>query len=174
MARSRPITFLTGAAAVALAIAGVGCGGGNGGTAATGPTTTANGQPSVGTAREGDLGTILVDSKGRTLYLFKKDSRKKSACFGACATAWPPLRANGHPTVSGAANASLVETTTRSDGKPQVTYNGHPLYLYVGDGQPGDVEGQGLTGFGAAWYVLSAAGNQVARRASSSSGASGY
>jgi Secreted repeat of unknown function len=71
--------------------------------------------------------------------------------------------------------ASLVGTTTRSDGKPQVTYDGHPLYLYEGDAKPGDTNGQGVTAFGAAWYVLSAAGNQVSGPASSSGGSSsGY
>jgi predicted lipoprotein with Yx(FWY)xxD motif len=173
MTRSRSITFLAGAAAAALvALAAVGCGGGgNGATAASAQSTTSSGHSAaVGTASEGNLGTILVDSKGRTLYLFKKDSGTKSACSGTCATAWPPLRANGKPRVAGGANASLVGTTTRSDGRPQVTYNGHPLYLYQGDEKPGDTEGQGSTAFGAAWYALSAGGNQVSGRASSSSG----
>jgi predicted lipoprotein with Yx(FWY)xxD motif len=174
MTRSRTITFLAGAATVAgSALAALGCGGGNGATAAAPPSATANGHPAtVGTANEDTLGTILVDSKGRTLYLFKKDSGTKSACFGACASAWPPLRANGKPTVGGAANASMVGTTTRSDEKPQVTYNGHPLYLYAGDERAGDTEGQGLTAFGAAWYALSPAGDQVSARASSSGGSS--
>ena len=93
------------------------------------PPTTASGRPATVDVANSGLGKILVDSQGRTLYLFKKDSGTKSACTGACASAWPPLRANGKPTVGGGANASMVGTTTRSDGKPQVTYNGHPLYL---------------------------------------------
>jgi predicted lipoprotein with Yx(FWY)xxD motif len=175
MASSRPITFLAGGAAVALsALATVGCGGGgNGATAAPAPPTTASGHPAtVGTANEAKLGTILVDSKGRTLYLFKKDAGTRSACSGACASAWPPLRATGKPTVGGAAKASLVGTATRSDGKPQVTYNGHLLYLYAGDEHAGDTEGQGVTAFGAAWYALTPAGSQVSAQASSSSGSS--
>jgi predicted lipoprotein with Yx(FWY)xxD motif len=94
----------------------------------------------------------------------------KSACFGACASDWPPLRASGKPTVSSGANASMVGTTTRSDGKPQVTYNGHPLYLYTGDQKPGDTNGEGLTPFGGGWFALSPAGNQVSGQASSSGG----
>jgi predicted lipoprotein with Yx(FWY)xxD motif len=170
----RAAVVLAGAAVAALvALAAVGCGGGdNGAAAASAQSTASSGQSAavVATASEGNLGTILVDSKGRTLYLFKKDSGTKSACSGACATAWPPLRANGKPSVAGGADASLIGTTTRSDGKPQVTYNGHPLYLYQGDEKPGDTEGQGSTAFGAAWYVLSAAGHQVSARASSSTG----
>ena len=172
MTRSRSITVLAAAAAIplaALAVAGCGSGGGDA-TAASAPPRTASGGPAtVGVATTG-LGKILVDSSGRTIYLFKKDSGSKSACVGACADAWPPVRANGKPTVGGGANASLVGTTTRSDGKPQVAYNGHPLYLYQGDQKPGDTTGEGSTGFGAAWWALSAAGNQVTGQASSPAG----
>jgi predicted lipoprotein with Yx(FWY)xxD motif len=177
MTRSRPITFLAGAAAVALiALAAAGCGGGaSGATAATAPPSTSSGhQATIGAANEGNLGTILVDSRGRTLYLFKKDSGTKSTCFGACASAWPPLRASGKPTAGSGAKASMVGTTTRSDGKQQVTYNGHPLYLYQGDEKAGDTEGQGVTAFGGGWYALTPAGNQVSGQASSSGGGGGY
>jgi predicted lipoprotein with Yx(FWY)xxD motif len=175
---SRSITFLAGAAAVPLAaLAVAGCGGGAGGesTALPAPPKTASGAAAtVGLATTG-LGKTLVDSNGRTIYLFKKDNGTKSACNGACADAWPPVRANGMPTVGAGADASQVGTTTRSDGTPQVTYNGHPLYLYQGDQKPGDTTGQGSTGFGAAWYALSPAGNEVTGQPSSSgSGASTY
>jgi predicted lipoprotein with Yx(FWY)xxD motif len=166
MTRNRPITFLAGAAAIALiALAAVGCGGG-GGDGATAAT--------IGATNDGNLGTILVDSKGRTLYLFQKDPGTRSACFGACASDWPPLRANSKPTVGSGANASMVGTTTRSDGKEQVTYNGHPLYLYAGDEKAGDTKGQGLTAFGGGWYALTTAGNQVSGQASSPGGGGGY
>jgi predicted lipoprotein with Yx(FWY)xxD motif len=170
MTRSRPITFLAGTAAVALsALATWGCGGGDHGDSA-GTTPASGHHASIGAADEGDLGTILVDSNGRTLYLFRKDSGSKSTCFGACASAWPPLRATGEPTVSGGANASLIGTSTRSDGKQQVTYNGRPLYLYAGDDKAGDTRGQGLADFGAGWYVLTPAGQQLSGEASRSSG----
>ena len=172
MTRNRPITFLAGAAAVVLtALATVGCGGGGYGDSAA--TAAASGQnATIGAANEGEVGTILVDSKRHTLYLFRRDSGPESTCFGACASAWPPLRATGKPTVGGRAHASLVGTTTRSDGEQQVTYNGHPLYLYAGDEKAGDTRGQGLTDFGASWYVLGPAGQQVPGQASRSYGSS--
>ena len=172
MARTRPITYLIGAAALGLIVlAAAGCGGRNDAAAKNAPHTVAGGQPAtVGTSNEGDLGSILVDSSGRTLYLFAKDSGTTSACSGACASAWPPLRASGKPTVGSNAEASLVGTTTRSDGKPQVTYNGHPLYLFSGDQAAGDTNGEGSTAFGGGWYALSAAGDQVSGSASSSGG----
>jgi predicted lipoprotein with Yx(FWY)xxD motif len=122
----------------------------------------------------------LVDSQGRTLYLFKADRGTNSACTGACATAWPPLIAHGNPTVGGGASASLLGTAKRTDGTQQVTYNGHPLYLFVSDQSPGDVSGQGVTAFGASWFVLSTVGKQVSAKPAStggggnSGGSSGY
>jgi predicted lipoprotein with Yx(FWY)xxD motif len=80
------------------------------------------------------------------------------------------LRASGKPTVGGGARASLVGTTSRSDGNPQVTYGGHPLYLFTGDKQPGDANGQGVTAFGAAWFALSATGSQASGSVSNSGG----
>ena len=108
------------------------------------------------------LGKILVDAQGRSLYLFKKDAGSKSACNGACAASWPPLIAHGKPTAGGGAQASMLGTVGRDDGTMQVTYNGHPLYLFAGDQQPGQVNGQGSTAFGAPWLALSASGNQIA------------
>jgi predicted lipoprotein with Yx(FWY)xxD motif len=168
MTRSRPITFLASAAAIPLvALTVAACGGGGAATAAAPPatsTTTATTAPAktvtVGVAKS-RLGSILVDSAGRTLYLFKGDVGTKSACTGACATAWPPLLATGKPTAGRGLTASKLGTTTRSSGTRQVTYGGHPLYLYVGDTKPGDVTGQGLTAFGAAWFAVSPAGNQI-------------
>jgi predicted lipoprotein with Yx(FWY)xxD motif len=107
------------------------------------------------------LGKILVDSQGRTLYLFKKDSRGKSACSGECAKFWPPLRVRGKPTGGRSVSAAKLGTIKRSDGTRQVTYNGHPLYTFQQDSGPGQTHGQGLTAFGAAWFVLSPAGSQV-------------
>jgi predicted lipoprotein with Yx(FWY)xxD motif len=124
--------------------------------------------------RTSRLGKILVDSRGRTLYLFKKDSGSKSACFGACAAAWPPLRASGKPTVGSSLRASKVRTAKRSDGKPQVTYNGHPLYRFIGDKKAGDTNGQGLTAFGGRWFALSRTGHPVSSKPSTSSGGTGY
>jgi predicted lipoprotein with Yx(FWY)xxD motif len=174
MPRITSIHALAGVAAVALAAVAVGCGGGGGGsTAASPPSKTTSGPAAtVGVATSG-LGKILVDSQGHTLYLFRKDSGTKSACTGACAAAWPPVRANGKPTVGGGASASKLGTTTRTDGKPQVTYDGHPLYLFEGDRKAGDTNGQGSTAFGGAWLALSPAGGAITASASTS-GSSGY
>ena len=182
MIRSKPIRFLAGAAAlpvVALAVAGCGGGSDNGGSAsaATGPPKTSSGQAAtVGTAQVGGLGTVLVDTQGRTHYQIGADSGTKSACSGACATAWPPLRDSGKPTAGSGLNASLLGTAPRSDGNSQVTYNGHPLYTFVMDQKPGDATGQGSTAFGGSWFTLNTAGNQVtaaAQPTTTTSGSSG-
>jgi predicted lipoprotein with Yx(FWY)xxD motif len=178
MTRSRFIAFLASAAVVSLAalsLAACGSSSSNGGaSASTVPPKTASGRPATVGVANTDLGKILVDSQGRTLYMFQKDSGTQSACTGACASAWPAVRANGKPTVGSGANAALVATSPRSDGKPQVTYNGHPVYRYSGDQKPGDTNGQGLTAFGGGWFTLSAAGDQVSGQPSNSGGGRGY
>jgi predicted lipoprotein with Yx(FWY)xxD motif len=173
MTRNTAFSFLAAAVVIPLAaLAVAGCGGG-GTDASTAPPKTANGHAAtVGVADEGNLGKILVDSQGRTLYLFQKDSGTTSTCFGECASDWPPLRATGTPAAGNGANASLIATTARSDGNPEITYNGHPLYLFAGDQQPGDTNGQGLTAFGGGWFALSAVGNQVSGRPSNAGGES--
>jgi predicted lipoprotein with Yx(FWY)xxD motif len=172
MTRSKPINFLAGAATVPLvALAVAGCG--SGASAAPALPKTPSGSPAtVGVASTG-LGKILVDSQGRTLYLFQKDSGTKSSCFGACATAWRPLQATGKPTVGRGLSAGKIGTTSRSDGRPQVTYNGHPLYLFVKDQKAGDTTGQGVNAFGGGWFGLSAAGTQVSGSGSGSSSGGG-
>jgi predicted lipoprotein with Yx(FWY)xxD motif len=170
MTRNRPITFLASVGVIpiaALAIAACG-GGGNAATAAT-PKTSSGASATVGVANSG-LGSILVDSTGRTLYLFKADVGAKSACTAACATAWPPLLANGKPTAGTGLTASELGTITRSGGNRQVTYNGHPLYLFIKDQKPGQTTGQGVTAFGAPWFALTPAGTQDSAPASSSAG----
>jgi predicted lipoprotein with Yx(FWY)xxD motif len=107
------------------------------------------------------LGRILVDSKGITLYDFAKDKGGMSSCYGACASLWPPLTTSGKPIASPGVHASLLGTTKRKDGKLEVTYNGHPLYYWVGDHNRGQTTGQGLDQFGAPWWVLTAAGKEV-------------
>jgi len=172
MIRSRSIGLLAAVGAVslvALAVAACGSSNDNPQTATAKPASGSSATVSV--ANTG-LGKVLVDSHGMTLYLFQQDSGTKSTCSGACATEWPPLRASGKPTVGGGVKKSLIGTTPRSDGKPQVTYDGHPLYGFQADSKPGDTNGQGVDAFGAPWYVLSATGNAITT-ASSSSGGSG-
>ncbi len=171
MTRSRYTTFLAIAAALVLTVLAVaGCGGGSDNAL----PTTPDGQSATLGVADHDLGEILVNSQGRTLYLFAKDSGTTSTCTGECATDWPPLEVNGTPTEGSGADASMVGTTERSDGTQQVTYNGHPLYLFEGDKQAGDTNGEGLNAFGGGWYALSASGNEVTPQDSSSSGSGGY
>jgi predicted lipoprotein with Yx(FWY)xxD motif len=107
------------------------------------------------------LGRILVDGRGRTLYLFEKDKRGKSSCTGQCAAFWPPLIASGKPAAAAGAKASLLGTTRRPDGRLQVTYNHHPLYTFVKDTRKGHTNGEGVNAFGAEWYATSPTGAQV-------------
>jgi predicted lipoprotein with Yx(FWY)xxD motif len=177
MRPSRSITFLAGAAVPLAAVAVVGFGGSAAATAslaapASAHAKIASGRTAAVRVAHSSLGQILVNSTGRTLYLFKADTGHRSACSGACATAWPPLLATGKRTVDAGLTASKLGTIGRSGGKRQVTYNGHPLYLFVKDHKPGDVHGQGVVAFGAAWFVVSPAGKQIASKASSHSGSS--
>ena len=107
------------------------------------------------------LGRILVDGKGRTLYLFEKDRRDRSACSATCATYWPPLLTHAKPTAGRGVKASLLGTIRRAGGTTQVTYAGHPLYRYLPDTKPGQTNGQDSHDFGAGWYVLSPAGKKI-------------
>jgi predicted lipoprotein with Yx(FWY)xxD motif len=116
------------------------------------------------------LGRILVDAKGRTLYLFMKDRRGKSSCYGACAAAWPPLIASGKLHARSGAKASLLGATKRKDGRRQVTYKGHPLYRFVQDTKKGQTNGEGVDAFGAEWFVVSPAGAKIVKAASNSGG----
>jgi predicted lipoprotein with Yx(FWY)xxD motif len=106
------------------------------------------------------LGRIVVDSDGFTLYLFKKDSSTSGACNSVCTIAWQPLSANGEMRL-GPGLAGDVGSVQRSNGDMQVTYGGHPLYLYAGDGQPGDVNGEGINAYGALWYAVSPSGTNI-------------
>jgi predicted lipoprotein with Yx(FWY)xxD motif len=103
---------------------------------------------------------VLVDSKGMTLYDFHKDKGTESSCYGECESAWPPLIAEGEPQPSNGANASLLGTTERKDGSMQVTYDGHPLYGFVGDKKPGEANGNDIEAFGAQWYALEGSGEE--------------
>jgi predicted lipoprotein with Yx(FWY)xxD motif len=170
MPRRNPLSLLLPAALVALvALAVAGCGGGDQANAASGDSN-ASGSSTVAASDAGDLGKILVDSQGRTVYLFEKDTGPKSTCSGECAVDWPPLTTNGNPTAGDGLSASMLGTTRRSDGTTQVTFNGHPLYRFAGDQKPGDTAGQNVDLFGARWFVLSPAGDSVTGKGSGSGG----
>ena len=169
MIRNRSRTLLASVAALPLvALAVAGCGGSSGGSVS--PPTTKDGRAATIGAVNESLGKILVNSQGRTLYLFQKDSGTTSECTGACAVNWPPLRASGSPAIGSGANASLLASTMRSDGSRQITYNNHPLYTFVKDTKAGDTNGEGLTAFGGTWYAISPAGNQVVGQPANSGG----
>src|SRR5262249_52797759 len=107
------------------------------------------------------LGRVLVDSHGKTLYLWAHDKSSKSTCNSDCTEYWPPLVTRGKPVAQAGANAQLLGTTRRSDGRLQVTYAGHPLYYFIKDTKPGQTNGEALTGFGGRWDPVSAAGAAV-------------
>jgi predicted lipoprotein with Yx(FWY)xxD motif len=113
--------------------------------------------------RSTKLGSILVNSKGHTLYLFKKDRNDKSACASTCATFWPPLLSRSKPTAGPGLKTSLLGTTRRSNGGLQVTYNKHPLYTFSLDKRAGQTNGEGNLAFGARWYAITAKGKPVTK-----------
>ena len=109
--------------------------------------------------RHTSLGSILVNSSGRTLYEFTKDRGNKNSCvaISGCSTVWPSLKASGRPTAGAGIKASLLSSTSGD----QVTYAGHPLYTYSGDSGPGATSYVGVKAFGGAWYALNASGGTV-------------
>jgi predicted lipoprotein with Yx(FWY)xxD motif len=107
------------------------------------------------------LGRVVVDGRGRTLYLFEKDTRTHSACSGRCAVYWPPLLTRGAPVAGHGAKQLLLGTVRRADGTTQVTYAGHPLYLFVADTRRGQATGEGSQEFGAGWDALSPTGKKI-------------
>lgn len=169
--------FAVGALALVALLAIAGCGGG--GSSSSSGATTASAPAETGSTTESkpaaeskpapkpkgevavvkvmntpDLGKVIVDSKGMTLYDFHKDKGKTSACYGECAVAWPPLLTSAAPKAAGGAQQSLLGTTKRKDGTVQVTYAGHPVYGFVADKKPGETNGNDFKGFGAEWYAL--------------------
>jgi predicted lipoprotein with Yx(FWY)xxD motif len=140
---------------------------------ATSGASTTKRQPSVtaGSAisvKQTALGPTLVDANGRTLYLFEGDRPNVSTLSAAGQAIWPPFTATTTPRALSGALAVRIGTVTQPSGGAQVTYNGHPLYYYVGDHSPGQTSGQGLNQFGALWYVLGPRGKAVTSSASSS------
>ena len=168
-ARARLAAGAGSAFGVALLVAA--CSTGSSGTAAAGssspagassPSAAAGGSGStVITTVSSSAGTFLANSSGHAVYLWTKDSSGMSACSGACAGAWPPVTTTGTVTASGGAKSSDLGTITRSDGTKQVTYDGHPLYLFSGDSGSGMASGQGNDGFGAKWWLVSPSGSDV-------------
>ena len=168
----RKITvFIAIAAPLAAVLIAAGCGSSASGSSySVGPygsaamanasVSSATGATRVGVASS-QLGRIVVDGKGRTLYLFEKDKHRRSACYGQCATYWPPLLTQGMPVARPGAKQSLLGTTRRANGSQQVTYGGRPVYRFVLDRKPGQTKGEGLQDFGGGWDVVSPAGKKI-------------
>src|ERR1700682_2859156 len=156
--------LITGAIASALLAAA--CGGTSPTTAASSPSPSPAATPAaagatIAVATNSKLGQILVDGQGMTVYLFVVDTGTTSTCYTSCAALWPPVLTTGAPQAGAGATASLLGTTTRTDGKIEVTYAGHPLYYFIQDKAVGDTTGQGINGFGGLWWVLSPAGAAI-------------
>ena len=163
------------AVAAVFAVVVAACGGGGAATEQTAgteaPTSTTTTQVSttqgeavpaatVGTA-DTDLGTVLVDGDGMTLYVFLPDDRDEPTCYDECAGRWPPLI--GEVTAGDGVDTGLIGSVTRKagpyqKGEVQVTYGGWPLYRFAGDQAPGDTNGQGVKGV---WYVIDPSGAPI-------------
>ncbi|MGH2939221.1 MAG: COG4315 family predicted lipoprotein [Solirubrobacterales bacterium] len=131
------------------------------GSAATATASAAGARVSLGHAA--GVGKVLVDGKGKTLYLFEKDRKGsgKSTCGSACAKAWPPLTTNSKPVAGSGVTSSKLGTIKRADGTTQVTYNGWPLYGFIEDKKAGEANGTGVTAFGGAWFPLHSSGTKA-------------
>ena len=154
--------ILAGAAAVLAA-----CGSSSPPASTSAPNTSApaSSSSSVGTTastvtistRSTSIGTVLTNAQGHTLYWFAIDTPAKSNCNGTCASYWPPVM--GHAVAASGASLSMgFGTITRSDGSVQATYDGHPLYSYIGDNSPGQANGNNLDLNGGLWYEVRTAG----------------
>ncbi len=113
------------------------------------------------TAKSSSYGRVLFDNRGYVLYAFTRDAHGRSACYGACAKAWPVYYAKGGLTAGAGIKRSLLATTKRRDGRRQVTYAGRPLYYYVGDTKPGQIRCQKVAEFGGTWLIVRPSGRLV-------------
>ena len=174
----RSVAILTTAGALTIGVAACGDDGGSGADAATAPvgttSTASNGESTAPQAeqsrkrrtttlklRSTRFGRILVDGKGRALYLFTREGSKRSRCYGQCAVAWPPFYARGRLRAGSGLDPRKLASSRRRDGRRIVTYNGHPLYYYVSDTQPGQVTCHDVVEFGGTWLVVNPEGNAV-------------
>ncbi len=152
-----------------LACAASGCGSDEGGgeagaatsTATSADTPKAKQRTTTVKVRQTRYGRILVDGRGRALYLFTRERDPTARCYGGCAQAWPVFYARGKVRAGSGANGKLLGSTKRRGGRRQVTYNGHPLYYYVTDRKPGQVTCQNVVEFGGTWLVVSPAGTAI-------------
>jgi predicted lipoprotein with Yx(FWY)xxD motif len=167
-----------GAVAAALVVAacgsassGSGSSGGSGGSGSSPAAPAAASGKTLGTHKIGSA-TVLTNSRGLTLYWFVPDTSTKSNCNGSCITYWPPVVG---PVTAGSGVTGTLGTITRSSGAKQATWNGHPLYTYIGDTGPGMDKGNGLNLSGGVWHAIVLSGSAApASSPSASSGGGGY
>jgi predicted lipoprotein with Yx(FWY)xxD motif len=170
----RKIWGVAGLAALALTVSACGSSGSSSsGTAAN--TPAAGGNSSSAASASGSTVTVktigsqqvVVDSNGMTLYWFAIDTPTKSNCSGQCTTFWPPVKG---PLTAGSGVTGTLGTITRSDGTTQATYDGHPLYTYIGDKSPGQATGNGKNLSGGLWWEMTVSGSTPSATAGAGGG----
>jgi predicted lipoprotein with Yx(FWY)xxD motif len=170
----RKIWIATGFAAAVLLVAACGSSSSPSSAASSTPAAGGSSSPSATTLMSRTIGgtQVLTNSAGYTLYWFVPDTSTTSKCNGSCATYWPPVKG---PATAGSGVTGTLSTITRSDGTTQATYDGHPLYTYVGDTAPGQNKGNGLNASGGLWHEVTVSGAAPAASSSpSSAGGYGY
>jgi predicted lipoprotein with Yx(FWY)xxD motif len=180
----RKIWGAAGLAALALTVSACASSGSSSATTSNTPAAGGGSSSSAAPAAGGNTVTaktigsqqVLTDAKGMTLYWFAPDTSTKSNCSGQCATYWPPVTG---PLTAGSGVTGTLGTITRSDGSKQATYDGHPLYTYVGDSAPGQNKGNGLNLSGGLWYEMTVSGStppagSAASASATSGGGGGY
>jgi|SRR5579884_472801 len=171
-----------GACLVALVAAVAGCGGGSNAPApSAGPESGSSASPAstFSVASVSGVGNVVVDGKGRTVYILTSGGHVNVPCTDAsgCTKLWPDLpfpKGTSSAKAGSGLKASLLGTKKLSDGETYPTYNGWLLYEYAGDSGSGQAKGEGITSFGGTWYVLNASGNPVKSSAGGSGGGNGY
>lgn len=163
IARGNANRYLLRLGAIALLAALALIAAGRGGSAMASGTQHTTRSAAVKTRKIKGLGTVLVNAKGRTLYVFARDKHSRVTCTGSCAQFWPPLKwkSSGKPKCGGSAKGKLLSSDKDPAGGRVVTYDKWPLYTYTGDSGPGQANGQNLDLNGGKWYVISPAGKVV-------------
>ena len=136
---------------------------------ASSPAASSSGSTLMSTTINGTA--VLTNSAGLTVYWFVPDTSTASKCTGSCATYWPPVKG---PATAGSGVTGTLGTITRPGGTTQATYDGHPLYTYVGDTAPGQNKGNGLNASGGIWHEMTVSGSPPASSPSANSGGGGY
>jgi predicted lipoprotein with Yx(FWY)xxD motif len=167
-ARNRLRMLLAVLAVAATAAVLAACSSSAASSASGGGSTSSPAAAAAGSLKTATIGgvTVLTNSKGFTLYSFAPDTSTTSKCNGACAQNWPPV--TGPVTAAGV--TGTFGTIKRSDGSVQATFDGHPLYAFVGDSAPGQAKGNGLNAAGGLWHEITTSGTAAAGSSSSGSG----